>query len=488
MKDRIPKYPGRVTLTPVEGQANTFDMIRADEPEQEGTPLNKATLLTNETASLFGLGEDATVDEVLSIAGESLNSLTDSVFSGCSMVTFNYTGTGTSERKTFTVGGKPLMAFVFGGIAAGTTTMNRMELVRGNTYARSGYNTQEGCSASWGDTSVSFNVYNGANSGNLANYEYTVLIIFEPKQFDGEIALTVTLPDGTPCAGLSVNGVYTKLGAPVATDKNGAAKGFGVNGETVSVSAPMVDLADMSFTIDGLTKDSVTSVAKAFSILESVPLLTYTESGTITFYGDHEVSLSLIGGGSGGDGGEYGNGANWDGASGGNGGSGGKIFNTNASLTGGVEYTVVIGAGGYGGVGGLGYYQQAPTQGNKGGDTTFSGFSSASGSTSTLSTLNAALGGNGGKGGNGGSYDEEYDGWNGLPEAGQAGTRKGGKGGTTPEQEGADGGDGKNGTHGGGGGGGSGGGHAWYSSGKVTVGNGGDGGRGGSGVLLIQIL
>ena len=68
MKDRIPKYPGRVKMTPVEGQANTFDMIRADEPEQEGTPLNKATLLTDDTASLFGLGEGATVDGVLGSA------------------------------------------------------------------------------------------------------------------------------------------------------------------------------------------------------------------------------------------------------------------------------------------------------------------------------------------------------------------------------------------------------------------------------------
>ena len=71
MKDRIPKYPGRVKLTPVEGQANTFDMIRADEPEQEGTPLNKKTLLTDETASLFGLGEDATVGDAFGVLSEA---------------------------------------------------------------------------------------------------------------------------------------------------------------------------------------------------------------------------------------------------------------------------------------------------------------------------------------------------------------------------------------------------------------------------------
>ena len=40
--DRVPMYPGRVRLVPVPGQENTFDMIRADEPLIEGTPLNKA--------------------------------------------------------------------------------------------------------------------------------------------------------------------------------------------------------------------------------------------------------------------------------------------------------------------------------------------------------------------------------------------------------------------------------------------------------------
>lgn len=40
--DRIPTYPGRVKLTPVVDQANTYDLVRADQPVQEGTPINKA--------------------------------------------------------------------------------------------------------------------------------------------------------------------------------------------------------------------------------------------------------------------------------------------------------------------------------------------------------------------------------------------------------------------------------------------------------------
>ena len=63
MQDREPTYPGRVTLTPVYGLANTYDMERADRPLQEGTPLNKASLLKDSTAALLGLGTDAVPDD-----------------------------------------------------------------------------------------------------------------------------------------------------------------------------------------------------------------------------------------------------------------------------------------------------------------------------------------------------------------------------------------------------------------------------------------
>lgn len=65
MKDRISLYPGRVKLNPVAGEANTFDMVRADQPTQEGTALNKSNLLSDETAALYGLGAEGTVDQAL---------------------------------------------------------------------------------------------------------------------------------------------------------------------------------------------------------------------------------------------------------------------------------------------------------------------------------------------------------------------------------------------------------------------------------------
>lgn len=66
MQDRIPTYPGRVKLTPVTGEENIYDMERADEPTQVGTPLNKATLLTDSTeTAIWGDAQDRTVDEAL---------------------------------------------------------------------------------------------------------------------------------------------------------------------------------------------------------------------------------------------------------------------------------------------------------------------------------------------------------------------------------------------------------------------------------------
>ena len=70
MKDRVPRYPGRVKMTPVAGQVNTYDTVRADEPTQEGTPLNKANLLRDATAAMFGLSATAVPDDVLAWLGK----------------------------------------------------------------------------------------------------------------------------------------------------------------------------------------------------------------------------------------------------------------------------------------------------------------------------------------------------------------------------------------------------------------------------------
>lgn len=66
MKDRVPKYPGRVLITPEDGSAAFYATVaRADEPVEVGTPINKAALLSDDTAEYLGLdaAHDPTVDD-----------------------------------------------------------------------------------------------------------------------------------------------------------------------------------------------------------------------------------------------------------------------------------------------------------------------------------------------------------------------------------------------------------------------------------------
>lgn len=71
MLDRVPVNPGRVLVTPENGGAAYYaTLTRADNPTQEGTPLNKNALLKDATAALFGLDSSALPDNVLSFLGK----------------------------------------------------------------------------------------------------------------------------------------------------------------------------------------------------------------------------------------------------------------------------------------------------------------------------------------------------------------------------------------------------------------------------------
>ena len=95
MKDRVPLYPGRVRLTPVSGQQNTYDMVRADKPTQEGDPLSKKTLLKDDTAALYGLDATAVPDDVLALARTLISTAQSTADSRSKIETGSYIGTGT---------------------------------------------------------------------------------------------------------------------------------------------------------------------------------------------------------------------------------------------------------------------------------------------------------------------------------------------------------------------------------------------------------
>ena len=96
MKDRVPTYPGRVKLIPVAGQANTYDIVRADEPQQEGTPLNKSTLLSDTTKSALGLTQsDPTVNDALAKIKNLIDAANYYTDSKAQIEAGHYSGTGT---------------------------------------------------------------------------------------------------------------------------------------------------------------------------------------------------------------------------------------------------------------------------------------------------------------------------------------------------------------------------------------------------------
>lgn len=64
MKDRVSANPGRVKLTPEDGSPAFYaTMERADNPTEEGTPLNKSTLLSDAACDLLEIPQTSTVNE-----------------------------------------------------------------------------------------------------------------------------------------------------------------------------------------------------------------------------------------------------------------------------------------------------------------------------------------------------------------------------------------------------------------------------------------
>jgi hypothetical protein len=86
VEDRVPTYPGRVKLTPVTGQSNVYDMVRADAPAVEGTPINKKlfdnkayTLTDNVTVYVSTTGNDITGDGSATAPYKTIQNAVDAI-------------------------------------------------------------------------------------------------------------------------------------------------------------------------------------------------------------------------------------------------------------------------------------------------------------------------------------------------------------------------------------------------------------------------
>lgn len=65
MRDRSPKYPGRVKLKNVAtGEETLYDMTRADAPHDEGDPISKKTFLHDDTCKEYGFDTNAVPNDL----------------------------------------------------------------------------------------------------------------------------------------------------------------------------------------------------------------------------------------------------------------------------------------------------------------------------------------------------------------------------------------------------------------------------------------
>ena len=180
MQDRVSLYPGRVKLDPVAGQANTYDLTRADQPTQEGTPLNKANLLSDATAAaikalLASQTENpVTPNAALSILAQAVDAAAtkaDAVDSrgNCELYCASYVGNSANKSTTMPFPHKPYVVMVSGrsGIS--------MLAWRGQSQSHLLEYGSTDVNVSWADRSVTWS--NGDSNNNLNYTGFTHQVI-----------------------------------------------------------------------------------------------------------------------------------------------------------------------------------------------------------------------------------------------------------------------------------------------------------------------
>lgn len=180
MQDRVATYPNRWKLTPVAGQTNVYDFERADEPVVAGTPLDKATFLTDTTAAAIA----ALTGNTPTLPTEALDELAG-IFAGMGVTDIahvefgSYVGAGqhgASHPNTLTFNYEPRMLFVAKSTTYLDSTSDTLHWIYGLAIGRSGVKyTVTDNTISWYTTSTgsSADAYQCNESG--ATYYYLAI-------------------------------------------------------------------------------------------------------------------------------------------------------------------------------------------------------------------------------------------------------------------------------------------------------------------------
>ena len=123
MYDRVSRNPGRVLITPEDGSGAFYATLAlADNPTVVGTPLNAANLLSQATASLYGLLSNATPDDafvkaksMIDNAQNTANNANTNADGRMKVVSGSYVGTGEygpEAPNSLVIGADPKAVFI----------------------------------------------------------------------------------------------------------------------------------------------------------------------------------------------------------------------------------------------------------------------------------------------------------------------------------------------------------------------------------------
>lgn len=157
MYDRNVEFPQRYRLQKVDGTDDIFDLIPTPgEIRNEGTLINKSSLLKDATASLFGLGTSAVPDDVLSKIKTLIDSANTNANTKARIATGSYTGTntyGASNPCRLTFDFVPQLVWIYsvqepGGFVFNTTNQDKGVVVQNIPALDTGYHNYCGfCSS-----------------------------------------------------------------------------------------------------------------------------------------------------------------------------------------------------------------------------------------------------------------------------------------------------------------------------------------------------
>lgn len=124
--------------------------------DQEGTALTKANLLSDETAGLYGLNEESTVNQVLSKIPANIGSIAK--LGNCKLYTTSYVGTGVSgpgQETSISFPNKPIVVFI-------TNNNYQPALIYGSqsVVAELGYEGRP-CTLTWTSRRLTMRGYSG---------------------------------------------------------------------------------------------------------------------------------------------------------------------------------------------------------------------------------------------------------------------------------------------------------------------------------------